>query len=96
MAQESISRGSPKKSARSLPQAMRSILLVLATLAAFPAWSAPFSFYALPYAFTNDRNETVHLSEWRGKPLIVTMEYSNCRFMCTTTFSKMKAIQDAG
>jgi protein SCO1/2 len=27
--------------------------------------------------------------------LILTMEYSNCRFMCTTTFSKMKAIQEA-
>jgi protein SCO1/2 len=94
MAQESISRGFPKKSARSLLHAIKAILLVLATLAACPAWSAPLNFYALPYAFTNDRNETVHLSQWRGKPLILTMEYSNCRFMCTTTFSKMKAIQD--
>ena len=95
MAQENISRGFPQNSARSLPYAIEAILLVLATLVSCAAWSAPFSFYALPYAFTNDRNETVHLSEWRGKPLILTMEYSNCRFMCTTTFSKMKAIQAA-
>jgi protein SCO1/2 len=89
------SSGQPAdKPARSLPHAMLAILLALATLAPFPAWSAPFSFYSVPYSFTNDKNETVHLSEWRGKPLILTMEYSNCRFMCTTTFSKMKAIQD--
>jgi protein SCO1/2 len=76
----------------------RAILVVLFVIAAqmhFPANSAPFSFYSTPYSFTNDRGQTVHLSEWRGKPLILTMEYSNCRFMCTTTFSKMKAIQEA-
>lgn len=56
---------------------------------------APINFYALPYSFTNDYARTVHLSDWRGKPLILTMEYSNCRFMCTTTFSTMKAIQAA-
>lgn len=77
-----------------LSHAMKAILLALAILAPFPAWCGPFSFYSVPYSFTNDRAQTVHLSEWRGKPLILTMEYSNCRFMCTTTFSKMKAIQD--
>ncbi|HSM98920.1 MAG TPA: SCO family protein [Gallionella sp.] len=74
---------------------LQAIVLLLAMLAPSPVRSAPFSFYTLPYPFTNDRAETVHLSDWRGKPLILTMEYSNCRFMCTTTFSKMKAIQTA-
>jgi protein SCO1/2 len=73
---------------------MKAILFVL-ILMSYPAWCAPFSFYTVPYPFTNDRAQTVHLSEWRGKPLILTMEYSNCRFMCTTTFSKLKAIQAA-
>jgi len=96
MTQEISSEVLPKKSARSLPHAMKAILLALvATLAPHPAWCAPFSFYTVPYSFTNDRAQTVHLSEWRGKPLILTMEYSNCRFMCTTTFSKLKAIQAA-
>jgi protein SCO1/2 len=71
------------------------MLLVLTMLAPSPSWCAPFNFYALPEAFTNDQARTVHLSEWRGKPLILTMEYSSCRFMCTTTFSKLKAIQAA-
>jgi cytochrome oxidase Cu insertion factor (SCO1/SenC/PrrC family) len=70
---------------------MKAILFVL--ILSHPAWCAPFNFYQVPYAFTNDHAQIVHLSDWRGKPLILTMEYSNCRFMCTTTFSKLKAIQ---
>jgi cytochrome oxidase Cu insertion factor (SCO1/SenC/PrrC family) len=83
------------KSATGLPYVMKSILLALAILVPYPAWCVPFSFYSVPYAFTNDHSQIVHFSEWRGKPLILTMEYSNCRFMCTTTFSKLKAIQAA-
>jgi len=60
-----------------------------------PAWSAPTSFYELPNTFTNDQGRVLHLSEWRGKPLILTMEYSGCRFMCSTTFSQMKELQTA-
>lgn len=95
MTQETSPKPVPKKPPPGLPHAMTAILLACAILAPSPAWCAPFSFYTLPYSFTNDRAETVHLSDWRGKPLIITMEYSNCRFMCTTTFSKMKAIQTA-
>lgn len=62
-------------------------------LAPWPVWSAQFSLYNAPYPFVNDKDETVHLSDWRGKPLILTMEHSNCRFSCSVTFSKLKAIQ---
>ncbi len=72
---------------------MRATLLVLACLASASASAAPLNLYAVPDAFTNDRNETVHLSDWRGKPMILTMEHSNCRFSCSVTFSKLKAIQ---
>jgi protein SCO1/2 len=95
MAQEISSKVLARKSARGLLHPMKAILLAFVILTPYPAWSAPFSFYTVPYSFTNDRAQTVHLSEWRGKPLILTMEYSNCRFMCTITFSKMKAIQAA-
>lgn len=74
---------------------LKAVLLSLVLLAPFEAECAPFSFYTVSYPFINDRAQTVHLSEWRGKPLILTMEFSNCRFMCTTTFSKLKAIQAA-
>lgn len=95
MAQKTIFAGYPDKPAHSLPNMMKAMLLVLAILAPYPVWCAPYDFYNVPYSFINDKNETVHLSEWRGKPLILTMEYSNCRFMCTTTFYKLKAIQIA-
>jgi cytochrome oxidase Cu insertion factor (SCO1/SenC/PrrC family) len=74
---------------------MRAILFAVSALLSSQAGAAPLSFYALPHTFTDDQARTVRLSEWRGKPMILTMEYSNCRFMCTTTFSKMKAIQAA-
>jgi protein SCO1 len=82
-----------KKPGWRLPYPLAAILFALATLAPLPARSIPLDLYSAPYPFTNDRGETVHLSEWRGKPLILTMEHSNCRFSCTVTFSKLKAIQ---
>jgi len=95
MMQKADTEKLPGKSSRSFPRTVTGILLAIATLMPLPAWCSPFSFYALPYPFTDDQARTVHLSEWRGKPMIITMEYSNCRFMCTTTFSKLKAIQEA-
>ena len=95
MAQGTAPTTFPKKSALGLAPVMQALLLVLVILAPSPTWCAPFNFYTVPYPFINDRAQTVHLSEWRGKPLILTMEYSNCRFMCTTTFAKLKAIQAA-
>jgi protein SCO1/2 len=95
MMQEISTKILPVKSARGFRHSITGILLAVSALLPFPASSAPFSFYALPYTFTDDQARTVRLSEWRGKPMILTMEYSNCRFMCTTTFSKLKAIQAA-
>jgi cytochrome oxidase Cu insertion factor (SCO1/SenC/PrrC family) len=82
-----------KMEAWNLRHAMSVILLVLSSLLPFPAWSGPISFYAVPYPFVDDRGETVHLSDWRGKPMILTMEHSTCRFSCSISISKLKAIQ---
>jgi protein SCO1 len=93
MAQNGGPRVLPRKSFRGPINAIGGVLLALAALASFPAWSAPASLYNVPDPFINDKSETVHLSEWRGKPLILTMEHSNCRFQCSVVISKMKAIQ---
>jgi cytochrome oxidase Cu insertion factor (SCO1/SenC/PrrC family) len=82
-----------KKTVWRLPYALGAVLLVLASLATSQAWSAPFSFYNIPFSFVNDRGETVHMSDWRGKPLILTMEHSTCRFSCSISISKLKTIQ---
>jgi protein SCO1 len=82
-----------KKTAWHLQYALGGVLLVLASLATSQAWSAPFSFYNIPFSFVDDRGETVHLSDWRGKPMILTMEHSTCRFSCSISISKLKTIQ---
>jgi cytochrome oxidase Cu insertion factor (SCO1/SenC/PrrC family) len=82
-----------KKEAWHFRYAMGAILLFLASLLPLPAWCAPISFYSVPYPFVNDRGETVHLSDWRGKPMILTMEHSTCRFSCSISISKLKTIQ---
>jgi cytochrome oxidase Cu insertion factor (SCO1/SenC/PrrC family) len=93
MAQEINNEALAGKSPWRLPYAMRAILFLFATLAPYPAWCAPVSFYSVPYPFTDDRGETVHLSDWRGKPMILTMEHSTCRFSCSISISKLKTIQ---
>lgn len=95
MMQEISTEILPVKAARGFRHAITAILFAAAALLSGHAGSAPLDFYALPYTFTDDQARTVHLSEWRGKPLILTMEYSECRFMCTTTFSKLRSIQTA-
>ena len=80
MMQETSTEILPGKSARGFRHTITGILFAVSALLPGPAGCAPFSFYALPYSFTNDRAETVHLSEWRGKPLILTMEYSQLPF----------------
>jgi len=84
-----------EKSAQGFQHAFRVMLLAIAVSLSGPAWSSPTSFYELPNTFTNDQGRVLHLSEWRGKPLIITMEYSGCRFMCSTTFSQLKELQVA-
>ena len=95
MTQSISSKISAVIAVRGFPHAVTGILLAVAALLPVPAACAPFSFYTLPNSFVDDQARAVHLSEWHGKPLILTMEYSSCRFMCTTTFSKLKAVQAA-
>jgi protein SCO1/2 len=84
-----------KKSAQASQHAFRVMFFVLAALFSGPALSAETNFYELPNIFTNDQGKALHLAEWTGKPMILTMEYSNCRFMCSTTFSQLKELQAA-
>ena len=83
------------KSAHGFQRAITGMLLAIAALLSGPAWSAETSFYELPNTFTNDQGRVLQLSEWRGKPMILTMEYSSCRFMCSTTFAQLKELQAA-
>ena len=81
------------KTASRFPYVLGAVLLVFASLAPGRAWSAAFSLYNTPFSFLDDSGATVHLSDWRGKPMILTMEHSTCRFSCAISISKLKAIQ---
>jgi len=93
MTQQTGNETLPRKPAMDVRHVITGLLLAVAVLSTGPAWSGETNLYDLPNTFTDDRGKELHLSEWRGKPMIVTMEYSECRFMCSTTFSQLKEIQ---
>ena len=51
--------------------------------------------YSTDISFLDEQGKTVHLSDWKGRNAILTMEYSTCRFMCSTTVSKLRQTQAA-
>jgi cytochrome oxidase Cu insertion factor (SCO1/SenC/PrrC family) len=74
------------------------LLLVAAMLAAAPGVAiagAAANLYRLPQTFTDDTGGKVQLRAWSGRPAIVAMEYSNCRFMCSITLLRLQAVQAA-
>lgn len=74
---------------------MRYLIASLMFCLTAPLWAGELELYEPPYAFTDDKGRTVRLSDWRGKPVILTMEYANCRFICSITLQRMKDIQEA-
>jgi cytochrome oxidase Cu insertion factor (SCO1/SenC/PrrC family) len=68
-------------------------IVLACALAAAPALAA--SIYALPQVLTDDRGSVVRLADWKGRPAIVTMEYANCRFLCSITLQRLKEVQAA-
>lgn len=73
---------------------MRPLMFFMMLCLAVPLWAAEANLYGLPYAFTDDQGRIAHLSGWRGKPAVLTMEYANCRFICSITLQRMRDIQD--
>lgn len=59
------------------------------------AFAEAFSVYKMSMSFTDDRGRSVMLREWSGRPAIVTMEYANCRFICSITLQRLKDVQMA-
>jgi len=50
------------------------------------------------YTFLDRSGRTVRLSDYRGKPLVISMIYTHCPFVCATTtrsLSALKSSQDA-
>ena len=49
--------------------------------------------YELQYPLIDDHGISAKLSDWRGKSAVIAMEYSNCKFICSTTLRVLKDIR---
>lgn len=52
------------------------------------------SLYQLEAAFTNDRNESITLASFRGKPVLLTMFFASCGYACPLLVSDMTRIRE--
>lgn len=41
----------------------------------------------------DDAGNSVKLSQWKGRPVILSMEYSNCRFICSISQRMLQEVQ---
>ena len=50
--------------------------------------------WQLPYPLVSESGQVLHLSQWSGRPAIVTMEYSQSSLVCSVTLAYLKELQD--
>jgi protein SCO1/2 len=78
-----------------LPAVLR-ILALLSTLMSIGiSGASASSVYRIEFPFIDDRGRQTVLQQWKGRPAIVTMEYANCRFICSITLQRLKDVQAA-
>ena len=63
-----------------------------ATLNAAPLPAS--SVYQLSVPFTDQRGNTSTLEDWRGKPVMITMFYSSCQFVCPRIVEALKRTEE--
>jgi protein SCO1/2 len=54
-----------------------------------------FSVYQLKFPLIDDLGRQAMLRDWTGRPAIVTMEYANCRYICSIALQRLKDVQAA-
>ena len=67
-----------------------------------PAWSAPTkelplpanSIYQLSVPLTDQLGRSGKLGEWRGKPVMISMFYSSCQFVCPRIVEALKRTEE--
>lgn len=68
------------------------IWLALAITCAGSAQAQP-SLYTSGETWVDEDGQQVRLAQWRGKPTIIAMEYSACRFICSVYWRRLQQIQ---
>ena len=67
-----------------------------------PSWAAASnaaplpasSVYQLSLPFTDQRGNSAALADWRGKPVLITMFYSSCQFVCPRIVEALKRTEE--
>ena len=65
----------------------------LRILVSTPGTATGTSLYALRSTWTDENGQAVTLSHWRGRPVLVAMDYSECRFICSAYWLRLQAVQ---
>ena len=63
-----------------------------------PAKAAPLpanSVYQLSVPFTDQLGRTSKLEDWRGKPVLISMFYSSCEFVCPRIVEAVKKTEES-
>ena len=80
----------------------RWVLGVALMALALSAWGGPAkltplpvnSVYQLPVSFTDQQGRTSKLEDWRGKPVMISMFYSSCQFVCPRIIEALKRTEE--
>ena len=81
---------------------VRWLLATAALVLTLPVWSAPQkvtplpanSIYQLSVPFTDQLGQTSKLEDWRGKPVMISMFYSSCQFVCPRIVEALKRTEE--
>ena len=81
---------------------VRWLLATAALVLTLPVWSAPQkvtplpanSIYQLSVPFTDQLGRTSKLEDWRGKPVMISMFYSSCQFVCPRIVEALKRTEE--
>ena len=71
----------------------RSLRLALLACLLWAKAASSTSLYAQDFRLINDGGQTVALSDFSGRTVVLSMDYSRCRFMCSSTFTKLKELR---
>lgn len=71
----------------------RAALLMLALLALPWLAQAKASLFAIDEPWLDEQGQRVQLAQFRGKPALVAMEYSACRFICSAYWMRLQRLQ---
>jgi len=52
------------------------------------------SLFAHPWTWTDEHGQAVTLARWRGRPLVVTAMFTQCKATCPRTLAKLRRVHD--